>query len=109
MPHLNLRTKILLAMALIALLVAGAITATDYHFRRQELLTEFQTFVPSVAGPCALAIPAQDVSAIRASADAAPAPFPRPRAVLARVREINPPAENEISLLRPTRPEDDPF
>src|SRR2546421_1605728 len=109
LPRSSLRIKILLAMGFIALLVAGAITATDYHFRRQELLTEFQSFVRSVAGTCALAISGEDLHAIQSNADASAAPFVRTRTILAKVRDINHLAENEIYLLRPTKNPAEPF
>jgi class 3 adenylate cyclase len=95
-------------MGLIALLVAGAITGTDFCFRRAELLGEFQSFVRSVAGTCAVALRGEDVSAIRANADAGGEAFGRVRRVLAKVREINNLAENEIYLLRPVAGSRDP-
>ena len=46
--RLNLRSKIILSMALVAFMVAAAITLTDMRLRRKELLGEFQSFVRSV-------------------------------------------------------------
>ncbi|CAN5503679.1 hypothetical protein BH20VER3_BH20VER3_20360 [soil metagenome] len=47
--RLSLRTKVVLAMATVAVLVVIAILATNYHLRRTQLLEEFQTFVRGAA------------------------------------------------------------
>src|SRR5438034_7840689 len=95
LPRPSLRTKILLAMGFIALLVAGAITATDYHFRRQELLSEFQSFVRSVAGTCALAISGDDLRAIHDNADAQAPPSAAPQPSSAKSAPLIPWPKNE--------------
>ena len=44
-------------MATVAALVVTAILATNFHFRRAQLLQEFQAFVRGAAGTTALARP----------------------------------------------------
>ena len=51
-----LRSKIVFAMALVAALVVAAILGTNFHFRRVQLLQEFQAFVRGAAGTTALAL-----------------------------------------------------
>jgi class 3 adenylate cyclase len=97
----SLRTKIILSMALLAFLVAGATSATQYYFRRGELIAEFQAFVRSVAGTCALSISAADVAAIRGPGDTSSDAFARTKSVLAKVRDINRLKDGEIYILRP--------
>jgi class 3 adenylate cyclase len=98
---LNLRIKILLAMAVVALVVVGAILFTDYHARRRQLLSEFQIFVKSVAGTTALALRGEDLAGIRSNADAASPEFRRVREILARSQAINGLSEQELYILRP--------
>lgn len=101
----SLQTKIALATAIVALIVVSAVVAVGHHFRRQELLVEFQTFVRSVAGTAALALSGEDLQAIHTNADAARPEFQRARAVLERARRINGLSEEEIYILRPVATE----
>src|SRR4051794_22677020 len=63
-PRLSLRSKVTLAMASVAGLVVAAILATNFHFRRAQLLEEFQTFVAGVAGTTALALNGDEINSI---------------------------------------------
>lgn len=98
---LSLRTKIALAMATVAALVVAAILGTNFHFRRTQLLQEFQSFVRGTAGTTALALSGDEISQIRAPNDASSLPFQKARRVLDQSRHINGLAENEMYLLRP--------
>ena len=53
---LSLQMKVALAMATVAALVVAAILGTNFHFRRVQLLQEFQAFVRGAAGTTALAL-----------------------------------------------------
>ena len=66
----SLRTKIILAMALVAALVVAAILGTNFHFRRAQLLQEFQAFVRGTAGTTALALDGDAIQTIRTPNDA---------------------------------------
>src|SRR3712207_5852185 len=103
--RLSLRTKIALAMATVASLVVTAILATHFHFRRAQLLYEFQAFVRGVAGTAALALSGDDLVAVREMEDASSPAFERARRVLDQTRTINRLAENEAYILRPVRTE----
>jgi class 3 adenylate cyclase len=98
---LNLRTKIFLAMLLVALTVVGAILAINFKLRRDQLLAEFQVFVRGVAGTTALALSGDDVATVHAAADAATPAFLNARQALESARKINGLAESEIYILRP--------
>jgi class 3 adenylate cyclase len=100
-PLLNLRMKIILAMAAVALFVVGAILATNYHLRRAQLLEEFQVFVRGVAGTAALALSGDEIETIRTQADAQSPAFAHAWKILDRTRRINHLAEQEIYILRP--------
>ena len=99
--HVSLRTKIILAMATVAALVVTAILATNFHFRRVQLLQEFQSFVRSAAGTTALALNGDEISAIRSPNDAVSPAFQRARNILDQSRRVNRLAENEMYILRP--------
>ena len=98
---LSLRTKIALAMTSVAALVVVAILATNFHFRRMQLLQEFQSFVRGAARTTALAQDGEEINTIRAPNDAASAAFTHARQILEQSRRINGLAENEMYLLRP--------
>ncbi len=100
--RISLRAKIVLAMATVAALVVTAILATNFHFRRAQLLQEFQAFVRGVAGTTALALDGEEISTIRSPHDATSPAFQKARALLLRSRQINGLAENELYILRPT-------
>lgn len=98
---LSLRTKILLAMATVAAVVVGAILATNFHFRRMQLLQEFQVFVRGVAGTAALALNGDEISTIHQASDANSPAFQHAAKILDQVRRINGLAEHELYILRP--------
>ncbi len=89
-------------MASVAVLVVLAILGTNFHFRRVQLLEEFQTFVRGVAGTTALAIPADATATIHLPNDSESEAFREVRQILERSRRINGLAENEMYILRPT-------
>ena len=90
-------------MATVAALVVTAILATNFHFRRAQLLQEFQAFVRGVAGTTALALNGEEISSIHALSDAATPAFQNARRILDQSRRINGLAENELYILRPIR------
>jgi class 3 adenylate cyclase len=98
----SLRTKIILAMALVAALVVAAILGTNFHFRRAQLLQEFQAFVRGAAGTTALALDGDAIQTIRTPNDATSPAFLKTREILSRSRQINGLAESELYVLRPT-------
>ena len=98
---LSLRTKIALAMATVAALVVAAILGTNFHFRRAQLLQEFQAFVRGTAGTTALALDGDAISSIHSPNDATSNAFQKARKILEQSRLINHLAENEIYILRP--------
>jgi class 3 adenylate cyclase len=97
----SLRTKVAFAMAIVAALVVAAILGTNYHFRRAQLLQEFQAFVRGAAGTTALALNGEEINSIRAPNDATAPAFQRARTILDQSRRINGLAENEMYILRP--------
>lgn len=97
----KLRTKIVLAMALVALLVAGAAAAATFYFRRAQLLNDYQVFVRGVAGTAALALSGDEIATIRSAADEQTAAFQKARELLEKVRAINHLGAREIYVLRP--------
>ncbi|HMG12769.1 MAG TPA: adenylate/guanylate cyclase domain-containing protein, partial [Gemmatimonadaceae bacterium] len=99
----SVRTKVTLAMATVATLVVAAILGTTLHFRRAQLLQEFQAFVRSAAGTSALALDGDEISTINATSDTTAPAFQNARRILDRVRQINHLAENEVYILRPLR------
>jgi len=103
--RISLRTKVVLAMATVAALVVTAILATTFHFRRVQLLQEFQVFVRGVAGTTALALDGNAISSIRSPNDASSLAFLHARALLDQSRRINHLAENEVYILRPVTAE----
>ncbi len=107
-PHtMRLRSKIIVAMSLVGLVVVAASLTVSGIFRYGEILTEFQTFVRSVAGTTAISIQAADLAVIRTNADVDSPAFRRVRSVLKTSQEINGLAPAEIYILRPTA--DGPF
>ena len=99
----SLRTKIALAMAVVALTTAVAFVIQDLHFGRTRALKDFQTFVRGVAGTTALALDGDSLRRIRTNADAASPEFQRTRTVLERARAVNGLREEEIYIMRPVR------
>ena len=99
--RISLRTKIVLAMATVAALVVAAILGTNFHFRRVQLLQEFQAFVRGAAGTTALALDGDAISTIHSPNDATSPAFQQTRALLDRSRQVNRLAENEMYILRP--------
>ena len=99
---LSLRTKIALAMATVAALVVAAILGTNFHFRRAQLLQEFQAFVRGAAGTTALALDGDAISSIHSHNDASSPAFQNARKILEQSRAVNGLAENEMYILRPT-------
>ena len=97
----SLRSKIVLAMASVAVLVVASILVTNFHLRRQQLLQEFQVFVRSVAGTTALALDGDSLNTIQRANDSSLVAFRRAREILDRSHRINGLAENEIYILRP--------
>lgn len=100
---LALRSKIALAMATVAALVVTAILATNFHFRRAQLLQEFQAFVRSAAGTTALALQGDEINTIRSPSDDSTGAFQSARRILDQSRRVNRLAENEMYVLRPVR------
>jgi class 3 adenylate cyclase len=98
---LSLRTKVALSMATVAALVVAAILGTNFHFRRAQLLQEFQAFVRSAAGTTALALDGDEISSIHAPHDADSPAFQKARNILDQSRRVNRLAENEMYILRP--------
>ena len=88
-------------MASVAALVVAAILGTNFHFRRVQLLQEFQAFVRGVAGTTALALNGDAISSIHTPNDAALPSFLAARRILDQSRQINGLAENELYILRP--------
>lgn len=103
--RLSLRTKVALAMASVAVLVVVATLGTNFHFRRDQLLQEFQAFVRGAAGTTALALSGDEISTIHSPNDDATPAFQQARALLDRSRQVNGLAENEMYILRPVREE----
>ncbi|HEX4665979.1 MAG TPA: adenylate/guanylate cyclase domain-containing protein [Chthoniobacterales bacterium] len=100
--RISLRSKVVLAMATVAALIVAAILATNFHFRRVQLLQEFQAFVRGAAGTTALALDGDAISTIHSPNDASLPAFQRTRQILDQSRRINHLAENEMYILRPT-------
>jgi class 3 adenylate cyclase len=98
---LSLRMKVALAMATVAALVVAAILGTNFHFRRVQLLQEFQAFVRGAAGTTALALNGDAISSIHAPNDATSPDFLAARRILDQSRQVNGLAENEMYILRP--------
>jgi hypothetical protein len=71
------------------------------HFRRVQLLQEFQAFVRGAAGTTALALNGDAISSIHAPNDAASPAFLEARRILDQSRRVNRLAENEMYILRP--------
>jgi HAMP domain-containing protein len=97
----SLRSKIVFAMAIVAALVVAAILGTNFHFRRVQLLQEFQAFVRGAAGTTALALDGDEINAIRSPNDDVSPAFQKARSILDQSRQVNRLAENEIYILRP--------
>ena len=98
---LSLRTKVALAMATVAALVVAAILGTNFHFRRAQLLQEFQAFVRGTAGTTALSLDGDAVSSIQSPDDASSPAFQKARNILEHSRQVNRLAESEMYILRP--------
>lgn len=99
--RISLRVKIVFAMAIVAALVVAAILGTNFHFRRVQLLQEFQAFVRGAAGTTALALDGDEISAIRSPNDNVSPAFQKARSILDQSRRVNRLAENEMYILRP--------
>ncbi len=99
--RISLRTKVVLAMATVAALVVAAILGTNFHFRREQLLQEFQAFVRGAAGTTALALDGDAISTIHSPNDASSPAFQQTRSLLDQSRRVNHLAENEMYILRP--------
>ena len=99
----SLRTKIAVAMAVVALTTAVAFVIQDLHFGRKSALRNFQVFVRGVAGTTALALDGESLRRIRTDADTASPEFQKTRAVLDRTRAVNGLREEEIYIMRPVR------
>lgn len=97
----SLRTKIALAMAVVALTTAAAFILPAFHFRKKAILEDFQIFVRSVAGTTALALDGDAIAHIRTNEDATSAAFQKARSILQRSREVNNLRDEEIYILRP--------
>lgn len=100
---LSLRTKVALAMATVAALVVAAILGTNFHFRRAQLLQEFQAFVRGTAGTTALSLDGDAISSIHSPNDASSLAFQKARNILEHSRQVNRLAESEMYILRPVR------
>ena len=98
---MSLRSKVVLAMALVAALVVAAILAINFHFRRVQLLQEFQAFVRGAAGTTALALDGDAITSIHGPDDANRPAFQSARTILDQSRQVNHFAENEMYILRP--------
>jgi class 3 adenylate cyclase len=98
---LSLRTKVALSMATVAALVVAAILGTNFHFRRAQLLQEFQAFVRGTAGTTALALDGDEIASIHTPDDALSPAFQEARSILDQSRGVNRLAENEMYILRP--------
>ena len=88
-------------MATVAALVVAAILGTNFHFRRAQLLQEFQAFVRGAAGTTALALDGDEISSIHVPNDADSPAFQKARSILDQSRRVNRLAENEMYILRP--------
>ncbi len=97
----SLRTKIALAMGVVALTTATAFILPAFHVRKKAVLSDFQIFVRSVAGTTALAINGSSLGAIRTNEDVAGSAFQNARSVLDRSRAVNNLRNEEIYILRP--------
>ena len=97
----SLRTKIALAMGVVALTTAVAFILPALHFRKKAVLSDFQMFVRSVAGTTALALDGESLAAIHTNDDVNTPAFQNARAVLERSRDVNNLREEEIYILRP--------
>jgi len=102
---MSLRAKIMLSITIVALVVAAAMVATQYYLRKKQLLEEFQFFVRSVAGTASLSLNGSEIMAIHSNDDVQTPAFQRARTFLEQVRMINNLSEQEIYILRPTRPD----
>jgi len=90
-----------MAMALVALLVAGTTTVSTYSFRSAQLRSDFQAFVRGVAGTGALSLSGDDLTHIRKPADKDNPAFKSAAETLRAIRKINHLDEREIYILRP--------
>lgn len=97
----TLRIKITMAMAMVALLVAGTMTLSNYGFRRAQLRSDFQIFVRGVAGTGALSLSGASLASIRVPDDRHGPAFQNAAETLRSIRAINHLAEREIYILRP--------
>ncbi len=88
-------------MATVAALVVTAILATNFHFRRVQLLQEFQAFVRGTAGTTALALDGDAISTVHTPNDVESSAFQAARNILDQSRRVNRLAENEMYILRP--------
>ena len=99
--RISLRAKIIFAMAIVAALVVAAILGINFHFRRVQLLQEFQAFVRGAAGTTALALSGEEIRTIRQPNDDLSPAFQKARAIIDQSRRVNGLAENEMYVLRP--------
>ena len=100
-PPCTLRVKVTMAMAIVALLVAGTTMASNYAFRRAQLRGDFQIFVRGVAGTGALSLSGSEIAHIRKPDDRHSPAFRRATETLRAIRTINHLADREIYILRP--------
>lgn len=100
--RISLRSKVVLAMATVAALIVAAILGINFHFRRVQLLQEFQAFVRGTAGTTALALDGDAISRIHSPNDSSQPAFQKARQILDQSRRVNHLAENEMYILRPT-------
>src|SRR5690349_22623236 len=97
--RVSLRAKIIFAMAIVAALVVTAILGINFHFRRVQLLQEFQAFVRGAAGTTALALSGEEIGTIRQPGDDHSSAFQKARAILDQSRQVNGLLENEMYVL----------
>jgi len=104
---MSLKSKLILAQALIILLATGLVSFLSYQRRAAEIYEDFQILVQRTAGTAALNINGDDLAAIRTNADAERPEFLRIEAMLNRVRAVNGIGPKEIYILRPLATPDD--
>eukprot|EP01034_Spumella_vulgaris_P009242 gene9242-11740_t len=105
----TLKFKIVAAMLVVVVLVAGVLFGTNYVLRKRSQLDEFQRLVSTMAGTGAVAIAGEDVEAVEVDSDAVTPEFQRMRRALDDIRRRNGLHEGEIYVLRPLPDGKDPF
>jgi class 3 adenylate cyclase len=104
----TLKFKIVAAMLVVVVLVAGVLFGTNYVLRKRSQLDEFQRLVATMAGTGAVAIAGEDVEAVEVESDAVTPEFQRMRRALDDIRRRNGLHEGEIYVLRPLPDGQDP-